>query len=359
MKIGIDISQIIYGTGVSVYTKSLVISLLKIDKDNEYILFGGSFRRKGEIEGFIRSLKGNNFAGIVYPLPPSFLDFLWNRLHIANIEGIIGKIDVFHSSDWAQPPTSAYKITTIHDLIPDLYPQWSHSKIISVHDRKLHWVKKEVDKIIVPSETTKKDLIKLEFDEKRIVVIPEAPSEAFTKQDRKSVDKFKQKYGISEDYLLAIGVTPRKNIKRIVKAFTKLNIKGYELVVVGHAYDRKVCEKSVKYLGHLEDEEMPLVYSGADLFVYPSLYEGFGLPILESFACETPVITSNMGSMKEVAGDAAVLVNPESHKSIAEGINKGLKNKSVLVEKGNKRVKQFSWKDTAEKTLKLYMEGKH
>lgn len=358
MKIGIDISQVVYGTGVSTYTKNLVKVLLSIDKKNEYLLFGGSARRLGELKAFTSSLKGK-FKSRILPAPPIFVDILWNRLHVIKIENFLGKLDVFHSSDWTQPPTNAYKVTTIHDLIPALCPEWSHSKIVNVHDRRLRWVKKEVDKIIVPSETTKNDLIRLKFDGGKIVVIPEAPSELFVKQNRNDIDKFRQKYDIEGDYLLAVGITPRKNIKRIVKAFAKLNIGRYKLIVVGHAYDTIEREKGVKYLGHLEDIEMPLVYSGASLFVYPSLYEGFGLPILESFACETPVLTSNIGSMKETAGDAAILVDPHDFKSIAGGIRKGLKDRESFVKKGNDRIKQFSWKNTAEKTLKLYMESRH
>src|SRR5687767_3901052 len=114
MKIGIDISQIIYETGVSVYTQNLVTNLLKIDNENEYVLFGGSFRRLDDIKKMVANFQGRVISKI-FPFPPVLADLIWNRFHTFPIEKLVGKIDVFHSSDWAQPPTSAFNVTTIHD----------------------------------------------------------------------------------------------------------------------------------------------------------------------------------------------------------------------------------------------------
>jgi len=153
MKIGIDISQIVYeGTGVANYTKNLVESLLKIDKKNEYIFFFASLRKKPPKLPHVRSFK----------IPPTILEFLWNRLHICPIEWFIGKVDVFFSSDWTQPPTiRAKKVTTIHDLSPWKYPETFHPKIVKVHQRRVKWVKKECDAIICDSQATKKDVIEI------------------------------------------------------------------------------------------------------------------------------------------------------------------------------------------------------
>ena len=115
MKIGIDISQVIYGTGVSVYTRNLVKNLLVLDKKNSYVLFGGSARRRGDFESFLSSLKGS-FQKKIVVFPPTLADILWNRLHVISPEVFVGKIDIFHSSDWAQPPGNFFKVTTIHDL---------------------------------------------------------------------------------------------------------------------------------------------------------------------------------------------------------------------------------------------------
>ena len=136
MKIGIDISQIVYGTGVSVYTKNLVENLVKIDKENEYILFGGSLRRLDPIKSFIGSLPGH-VLGKTYPLSPKMADILWNRLHILYIERLTGQLDVFHSSDWTQPPSHAFNVTTIHDLAPFVYPKLTPPEIVSAHKARL------------------------------------------------------------------------------------------------------------------------------------------------------------------------------------------------------------------------------
>ena len=140
MKICIDISAVPYETGVSWYTRHLVSKLLEIDKTNEYILFGGSFRRKEDLRKYHITVPGNSVSKF-YTFPPTLADLVWNRLHKLPIERFVGKIDVFHSSDWTQPPSNAYKVTTIHDLVPIRFPKMSDPKIVSVHKRRLKWVR--------------------------------------------------------------------------------------------------------------------------------------------------------------------------------------------------------------------------
>jgi hypothetical protein len=118
MKIGIDISQIVYKTGVSVYTKSLVEQLLEVDKDNDYLLYAGTIRQKKEIDRFVGSLKPRYYGLKLSLISPAIADFVWNKLRIISIDSILGKMDIFHSSDWTQPKTGAFKVTTIHDLAP-------------------------------------------------------------------------------------------------------------------------------------------------------------------------------------------------------------------------------------------------
>src|SRR3989338_9201503 len=118
MRVAIDLSQIIYGTGVSHYRENLVKNLLKIDRENEYVLFGGSLRRLGELRASMENLSKGRAATKAIPISPMVGDFLWNRLHILPVEWLIGKVDVLHTSDWTEPPSKAFKVTTIHDLIP-------------------------------------------------------------------------------------------------------------------------------------------------------------------------------------------------------------------------------------------------
>lgn len=178
MKIGLDVSQIVHeGTGVAHYTRNLVENLLQIDKKNEYILFGASLRRKKLLDGYLNQFKENKNAVVrTFSLPPLLLEFLWNKLHLFPIEWFIGKIDVFLSSDWLQPPTKAQKVTTIHDLIVYKYPESFQQKgghdIVVNQKRRLAWVKKECDLIICDSQATKKDVIDiLKIPEKKIKVI--------------------------------------------------------------------------------------------------------------------------------------------------------------------------------------------
>jgi len=356
MKIAIDISAVVYETGVSTYTKNLVKHLLKVDNENEYILFGGSLRRKSELKAFIEDLKGN-FTPKLYTIPPTLADLMWNRLHSINIEYFVGKVDIFHSSDWAQPPSNALKITTIHDLVPLKYPNLSHPKIVSVHTRRFKHIKNEANIILVPSETTKKDLIDLNIPKKKIKVIYEAPDSIFKPSGRDKIKELKNKFRIKGKYLLAVGITPRKNVERIIDAFEKVRAgMNLKLVVIGEPKMRLEHRRGVVYTGHVEAEDMPAFYSGAEALIYPSLYEGFGLPILDSFACKTPVVTSNIGSMKEIAGDAAVLVDPYSVESIKKGILGALDNNKKMVTMGSRMLKNYSWDITAKETLNIYNE---
>ena len=161
MIIGIDISSIPYGTGVSNYTLNLVRSLLKIDRKNQYKLFFSSFRQPFPKD--IALLENySNVKIYYYHIPPSILEFIWNRLHILPIELFIGKCDVFHTWDWTQPPTiSAKSITTIHDFVPMIFPETQHPRTISVFKRKLYWASQKCAHFICVSDSTRQDLNKL------------------------------------------------------------------------------------------------------------------------------------------------------------------------------------------------------
>lgn len=356
MKIGIDISQIVYETGISSYTRNLVSALLKIDKKNDYVLFGASLRRFNVLEHWNKSL-GGKFTEKLFRIPPAALDFLWNRLHILPIEMFTGKLDVFHSSDWTQSPAKAFKVTTIHDLAPLRFPEISHPKIVAAHRRRLEWVKKEVDKIIAVSEFTKREIVDLlGIEPERIVVIPEAADPDVEPAPAKEIEKIKRKYMIDNNYLLVVGADPRKNVPLIVQAFSRIrsSMTGLNLVIVGRLWQELPYTPGVSLLGHVSKEDLNVLYSGAEALVYTSFYEGFGLPILEAMKVGTPVVTSNVSSMPEVAGDRAVLVNPKDPSEIAEGIKEVLKNRANWSKKGIARAKEFSWKKAAKETLEVY-----
>ncbi len=381
MKIGIDISQLAFpGTGVASYTENLVRELLKNDQDNRYVLFGSSLRRKKVLENFTRSLSGGNCSEKLFGFPPSFLETLWNRLHVLPLERLIGGVDVFHSSDWIQPPTGARKVTTVHDLVVYKYPQSSHAKtqfrtdvfapsanIVAVQKRRLRWVKNECDLIIADSLATKKDLREiLNIPEEKVRVIYLAAGREFTPKPLAEVEAVRKKYRLENKYFLCIGTRePRKNLDRVGEAFRQLETGGVDLVWGGNygwGSVNKVNKnnKTIKMLGFVPQEDLPALYSGAAAFVYPSLYEGFGVPVLEAMACGCPVITSNTGSLPEVGADAAFYVNPEDLGEIAEKMSQilrlGNREREDRKTAGLRQAGNFSWAKTARETLKVYEE---
>jgi len=355
MRIGIDISAVIYNTGVSHSVARSLEAILAIDKKNDYILYGGSLRRLSDLASFSNSLKGNYITKF-FPIPPTLADVLWNRLKFPNIETLIGKHDVFHSSDWSQPPSSSFKVTTVHDLAPLKFPKLHDPKIVATHKRRLGRVKDDIDRVIVPSTATAEDVHLLGIPSSRIRVIPWA---SIVKPAKKSeVVKIKRKYKISGDFILSVGVNPRKNSERIIKAFDLISAgEDLKLVIVGQKHMKIEERRGVRFTGNIEDLELSALFTGAKALVYPSIYEGFGLPILDAFSTKTPVVTSNISSMPEVAGDAAILVNPYDLDSIGEGIRKALATSKTLIAKGMRRTKQYSWEKTARRILEVYMEG--
>lgn len=370
MRIGIDISQIVYGTGVSTYTKKLVENLLKIDKKNEYILFGSSLRSKKKLAEFADSLKDfKNCQVKVFSYPPTILEFLWNKLHILPIENLIGEVDIFHSSDWTQPrikSPNTKKVTTVHDMISFLFPSSVHPKIISSQKRRLKRVKEEVNLILADSETTKDDIVKfLQIQEDLIRVVYLAPSEEFKPQDEAKVKEVLEKYKIKKPFILSVATQePRKNIQKLLDVFEKIVAENpkFHLVLTGkYGWGPGFhSAENVTWTGYVPEEDLVSLYSGCRVFVYPSLYEGFGLPILEAMACGAPVVTSNNSSMAEIAKDAAILVDPRSDGQIKKAIEMvlglNLENYQKMVRASLDRARRYTWTKTARETLRAYAE---
>jgi glycosyltransferase involved in cell wall biosynthesis len=360
MKIGIDISQIAFeGFGIATYTKELVKELLTLDKKNNYVLFFSSMRRE---------LKTDFSPAIVkkFKFPPTLLDLLWNRFHVLPIETLVGNIDVFHSSNWTQPPTKAKKVTTIHDMLIYKYPNTVHPKILATQKRQLSWVKKECDRIITDSYATKQDVLEiLNIPENKVRVIHLAPGKEFNiPQEQEKISSVKNKYGIRGNYILTVGSgEPRKNLLRIIDVYNHIKHEiDLSLVIAGNfrwGNENKETD-GIQNVGFVEKEDLPALYAGASAFLYPSLYEGFGLPVLEAQSMGCPVITSDRGSLKEIVGDSAIIVDPENTESIQKGIEKvlsispdELKN---IKSRGKLNAGLYTWEKTARETLKVYEE---
>lgn len=332
IKVGMDISQTAHTGGVSVYTKELAEKLSKVP-DIDMVYFYSSLRKP--FKGNLKNVKK-------FRLPPTLFEVLFNKIRNIPIDNFIGRVDVFHSSDWVQPPTKAKKVTTYHDVIPLKFPQWSSPKIVEVHKRRLSLVEREIDMVIAVSESTKKDLMSVSnIHESKITVIYEAVSEEFKVYPEDEVEKFRKEMKLPEKFVLAIaGVGERKNLTRVKKAVGDL-----PLVILGQT------------ISGLNNTQVALLYNCADVLLYPSLYEGFGLPILEAMNCGVPVVTSSISSMPEVAGDAGIYVDPLDLDDIKAKLNKTLEDKNFRDEKiklGFKQSKKFSWEKTVRGTVDVY-----
>ncbi len=375
MKVGIDITPIIYeGTGVGTYTRELVRHLLQIDSDTHYLFFAATLRGRKKIDEFLDGLSiYANFSIKTYPLPPLVTEMVWNQWHSFPIEKLLGNVDVFHSWDWQQPPAEKAKlVTTIHDLTVLKFPEEHQAKTIAVHRRRLNWVKNEATAIIADSNATRLDIINLlNIDPAKIHTIYLAASQEylnFNHQEltirQQAISKVREKYNIKGDYILSVGTRePRKNLSSAIEAFGKLHNPNLSFVIIGRfGWGKKLTEiershttGNIKILGFVEPQDLPALYAAAKVFVYPSLYEGFGLPIVESMSVGCPVVTSDRGSLKEVAGEAAVMVNPEDSDSIAAGIKTALGDTAnSLINAGYKQAQKFSWEQTAKQTLAVY-----
>lgn len=332
IKVGFDISQTAFWGGVATYTKNLANELAK-SKALEMVFMYSSLRS---------SYHGNLLNVKSYPLPPKLSQWLFNEFRKVPVEWFVGEMDVFHSSDWIQPSTRAKKVTTYHDVVPIKYPQWSNPEIIRVHKRRLKIVEAEIDMVIAVSEATKQDLLEVsKIPQDKIRVVYEGVADYFKPQPEAEIEKFKKKYNLPKEFVLAIGgVGERRNLERVKEA-----AKGYNLVITGQS------------LPLISDLDMPLLYAASKALLYPSLYEGFGLPILEAIASGTPVITSNVSSMPEIASNTAILCNPYKTEDITQALRSVMEDESLRKElklKGFTRAKKFSWQKCAEETVEVY-----
>lgn len=373
MIIGIDISSTQYGTGVSDYTLNLVKNLAKTDKKNTYKLFFTSLRQPLPSE--IKKLASKPRIKIYhYYIPLNVFEVLFSRLHLP-IELFIGKCDVFHTSDWTQPTSIKAKlITTAHDLVPLLFPKWQHPRTVNTHKRKLALATRHCSHIICVSQNTQKDLFKLfpHLDPQKTTVIHEAVDTKYPKftklsppQQAKIKKNIKDKYKLN-DYILAQGTRePRKNLNRLVSAFIMFKKKHpqskVQLAITGkYGWGQDISHHQhpdIKILGFVPPADLLPLHAATIALIYPSLYEGFGLPVLKSLSLGVPVITGNTSSIPEVAGKAALYINPKSITSIYKAIHQITTSSSThyrLSQLAKIQAKKFSWTKTATQTLKIY-----
>lgn len=267
--------------------------------------------------------------------------------------------------------TSARRVATVHDVIPLIHPAASTTLDRLIYHHWLPRAARQLDAIVTVSEHSRRDIIRyLRVDPARVYAVPNAVGPRFRPVDPAIAAETARRHGITQPYILYVGsVEARKNLARLLQAFRQLRDRDacWQLVVVGasgwkaspnfEAVQRLRLGSSVLFTGYVPDTDLPALYSGADLFVFPSLYEGCGLPVLEAMACGTPVVTSSTSSLPEVAGDAAVLCDPMSAESIADAMLRVLSDperRGEMAERGILWSRQFSWERTADATLEVY-----
>jgi len=355
--------------GAAVYTYELARALAAVDSENEYVILarGRHFDDLAASRAGLRVLKVR--------APSRLLRLLWEQtvLPWSARGGRRLRIDVLHSPHHTTPlvPCGCRRVVTIHDLtfflLPERYPT----------TRRLYFQTmtrlsaRVADAVIVPSEAVKGDVMRiLGLPPERLFVIPEAAGPAFHPQDAVAVEAVRRRYGLEGPFLLSVGsLEPGKNRERLLQAFARLRTRGLKqtLVVAGQRawrYEGEVplarslgLTDSVRFLGHVPQADLPALYSAADLFVFPSLYEGFGLPALEAMACGTPVVASNVSALPEVVGDAALQVSPLDVEALAGAMERLLRDdrlRSDLRERGLERAARFSWEKAARQTVEVY-----
>lgn len=359
-KIGIDISQIIYGTGVSNLTTDLIDSIITLDRGNQYVFFGTSLR------GF---LKLRNFASKypqvkanIYPLPVWLFESFFHKFNLP-IEFFCPGIDIFHCSDWLTPRANKAKtIVPIYDLTTKITPEDHTSKTVAVHELRMARAIKYAAFITFLSQSTKKDFFHFySFDDQKTAVI--YPSTNILKVKQGNFKKVSSKFGITKPYLLCVStLQPRKNLSTLITAYEKLKNKdAYQLLIVGPKGWGNVdvtSDKNIIQTGFVTRSELAVLYKNANIFVYPSYYEGFGLPIIEAMSFGIPTICAETSSMPEAGGTAAVYIDPHNASDLAVKIFKltgvSKEERKIIAIKSINNVKRFSWSTSAKKLINIY-----
>ena len=355
MKITIDVSQMAYsGTGVGRYTFELVKALLSLPSKHEFILWAGVRKQRFYFESLQKTEPWNRANWVYSHVSPKLAGVLFNYSPL-HLEYLSGETDLIHLSDWTAPVTRVPTVTTVHDLAFIKYPQTVDPLIRHTQSVRLSRIMSHGNHIIADSLSTKNDLIeKYHVNESRIDVVYPGIGSSYIPRSLEEIKRVKIKYSLPDRFILSLGTQePRKNLERLIEATKNQSL---PLVIAGkYGWGRKLGNPAhVNVLGFVSEQDLPALYSSATVFCYPSLYEGFGFPVLEAMACGAPVVTSNISSLPEVAGDAAILIDPLNIESIGSGIEQALSMREKMIKKGIQQAKKFSWEKTARQVLSIY-----
>lgn len=368
MKIGLDIRVLARGirTGVEEYTINLLKHLLKIDPKIEYHLFYNAYQKVKLNYDWL----GLNNVYLKEFRIPNRLFFVSSRFfNTPKIDRLLNKVDVYFNPHFFISPLSSQcrKVITFHDLSFEHYPYFFPW-------RKRAWQKlmntrqeaQQADRIIAVSQSTKDDLVRLYgIKPSKVKVVYSGVGNQFKPINNQS-DYIKNKYHLPDKFILYFGtIEPRKNLIGLIKAFellkkkhdTKLviaGVKGWLYQDVFKVVNDSKQKKDIFFTGFIEDQDKPYLYNLAELFVYPSFFEGFGFPPLEAMACGVPTITSSNSSLPEIVGQAGIMIDPYNIDELAWAMESVLTNNDLrkgLIKKGIERAKKFSWQKSAQQTL--------
>jgi glycosyltransferase involved in cell wall biosynthesis len=369
MNVGIDIRTLSFRRGgISQYTYNLLKNMVRIDSTNTYFLFNYN-KSPYEWDNFKQNVKE-----IILRFPQRHgLKAIWENLLVPAAVRRYG-IDAWFSPDFTIPRLLRTKsVITIHDLIFENFHDIQKDKLAAALSKEVEFSVRHATLIIAISTFTRGQILeRYRVPPGKVTVIPEAADERFHKiEDQSAVQGVLHRYGIGFDYILSVGeLSDRKNIIRLLQAYHLLKerdqLRQRRLVLVGKRtidtekiiseMKRLGLESSVLFTGYVPDEDLPFLYNGASVFVFPSLYEGFGIPPLEAMQCQVPVVASSATSIPEVVGSGALLFNPHNVDEIAEKIGKVLDGKmdtDALLRVALKQADQFTWESSAKRTIAL------
>lgn len=378
MKIAIEIQPMLdkQMTGIGWYVDNLVKNIKYASKDEElyYLLGMDYYNRAGRLEDYTNnniSLKTN---GIMHY---GIYRRIWNLIPFIDYGAFFKvKADVYHFVNYVVPPyVKGKKINTVYDMVYKTFPETMDPENYKKLDKGLRESCNRSDAIVTISENSKKEIASfLNIPDSKIHIIsPGVDTSVYRPMQPSEYINVISKYNLPNKYLLYLGtIEPRKNIAAIIRAyhsFVSMGATDYKLVIAGKKgwmfeqifslVKELNIEDKVIFPGYVQEEDKPYIYAGAAAFLFPSLYEGFGMPPLEAMACGVPVITSDTSSLPEVVGDAGILVQPTD----VDGISKAIYNlvsqpelRNRLSEKGLSRAESFSWGKSTEKLINLYRQ---
>lgn len=357
------------GAGIGRYVRELIDALARVDHQTDYRLFVS-----GAKQDQLGAKVGNNFTWKTTSISSKWLARIWQRANMPiPVNCVVGDVDLYHATDFVLPPLSkkTKSVLTVHDLSFVRVQESASPKLKRYLDQVVPRSINRATHILADSQATKDDLIQLyTTPADKISVLLSGVDERFKPSDQ-SFDQLSKKYQFpSKPYVLCVGtVQPRKNYERVIMACRQLLDEGHDislLIAGGRGWlDAPIYEtvqrlnmaENVHFMGFVDDADLPGLYTHARCLAFPSLYEGFGLPILESMACGTPVLTSNISSLPEVAGEIAITIDPYQVEAIVDGLralilDSDQRDQRIL--QGLAHVKQFTWERSARNLLTIY-----